>query len=90
MTIADRLRYDVGRTRRSRTVLRRQEPAMTLTEFKEKLNEYATNNISALMGAIQITTNERSDLMLMYRQLAPADRPAAEKLLKAKGIDLTE
>jgi hypothetical protein len=63
---------------------------MTLNEFKEKLNEYATNNISALMGAIQITSNERADLMLMYQQLAPADRPAAEKLLKAKGIDVTK
>jgi hypothetical protein len=40
------------------------------------------------MGAIQITSNERADLMLMYQQLAPADRPAAEKLLKAKGIDV--
>ncbi len=34
---------------------------MTLKEFKEKLDEYATNNISALMGAIQITSNERAD-----------------------------
>lgn len=63
---------------------------MTLKEFKEKLNEYATNNITALMGAIQITSNERADLRLMYEQLAPADRPAAEKLLKAKGVDLDE
>jgi hypothetical protein len=63
---------------------------MTLSEFKEKLNEYATNNISALMGAIQITSNERADLLLMLKQLAQADRPAAEKLLKAKGVDITE
>jgi|GEM_PF-2178906 len=62
---------------------------MTLKEFEEKLDEYATNNISALMGAIQITSNERADLMLMYRQLTAADRPAAEKLLKAKGLDVT-
>ncbi len=63
---------------------------MTLKEFKEKLDEYATNNVSALMGAIQITSNERDDLRQMYRQLAAADRPAAEKLLKAKGVDVTE
>ncbi len=63
---------------------------MTLRKFKKKLDEYATNNISALMGAIQITQNERTDLMLMYRQLAAADRPAAEKLLKAKGVDVSE
>jgi len=63
---------------------------MTLKEFKEKLNEYATNNITALMGAIQITSNERADLRLMYEQLAPADQSAAEKLLKAKGVDLNE
>lgn len=63
---------------------------MTLKMFKKKLDEYATNNISALMGAIQITQNERADLMLMYKQLAPADRPKAEKMLKAKGVDVTE
>lgn len=65
-------------------------PGMTLRKFKKKLDEYATNNITALMGQIQITQNERSDLMLMYRQLAPADRPAAEKLLKEKGVDVSE
>ena len=59
---------------------------MTLKEFEEKLDEYASNNISALMGAIQITQNERDDLVLMYKQLAAADRPAAAKLLKAKGV----
>jgi len=42
------------------------------------------------MGAIQITQNERADLMLMYKQLAPEDRPKAEKMLKAKGVDVTE
>lgn len=63
---------------------------MTLKELKEKLDEYATNNISALMGAIQITSNEQADLIRMYRQLAAADRPAAEKLLKAKGVDVSE
>ncbi len=63
---------------------------MTLRKFKKKLDEYATNNISALMGAIQITSNERGDLMLMYQRLAAADRPAAEKLLKAKGVDVSE
>jgi len=63
---------------------------MTLKMFKKKLDEYATNNITALMGAIQITQNERADLMLMYRQLAPADRPKAEKMLKEKGVDVSE
>ena len=61
---------------------------MTLQEFKEKLEEYATNNITALMGEIQITQNERADLMEMYQQLPTADQPAAAKLLKAKGVDL--
>jgi hypothetical protein len=42
------------------------------------------------MGEVQITQNERSDLMLMYRQLPAADRPAAEKLLKEKGVDVSE
>jgi hypothetical protein len=67
-----------------------QETTMDLAEFKEKLDEYATNNISALMGAIQITQNERDDLMLMYRQLSAEDKRAAAKMLKAKGVDVTE
>ncbi len=62
---------------------------MTLKEFKEKLDEYATNNVTALMGAIQITQNEKDDIMLMYQRLAATDRPAADKLLKAKGLDVT-
>jgi hypothetical protein len=61
---------------------------VTLNEFKEKLEEYASNNISALMGKIQITQNERSELMLMYKQLAPTDRPAAAKLLQDKGVSV--
>ncbi len=63
---------------------------MTLKEFKEKLDEYATNTVTALMGEIQITQNERTDLMRMYQELAAADRPAAVKLLKAKGVDVSE
>ncbi len=63
---------------------------MTLKEFKEKLDEYATNNITALMGEIQITQNERRDLLLMYQELAPKDQPAADQLLKAKGVDITK
>jgi hypothetical protein len=62
---------------------------MTLKEFKEKLEEYSTNNITALMGEIQITQNERDDLMMMYRQLPSSDQAAAAKLLKAKGVDIS-
>jgi len=67
-----------------------QETTMKLAEFKEKLEEYATNNITALMGAIQITQNERDDLMRMYQQLPAEDRPAAAKMLKAKGVDINQ
>ena len=63
---------------------------MKLAEFKEKLEEYATNNITALMGAIQITQNEWDDLMRMYRQLSAEDQPAAAKMLKAKGVDINQ
>jgi len=59
---------------------------VTLRKFKQKLEEYATNNVSALMGAIQITQNERAGLMLMYNQLDPKDKPKAAKLLEAKGV----
>ena len=59
---------------------------VTLRKFKQKLEEYATNNVSALMGAIQITQNERADLMLMYNQLDPKDKPKAAQLLQEKGV----
>jgi hypothetical protein len=60
--------------------------AVTLKKFKQKLNEYASNNITALMGTIQITQNERSDLMMLYNQLDPKDRLKAAKMLEEKGI----
>jgi hypothetical protein len=61
---------------------------MTLKDFKEKLEEYEKNNVSALGGAIQITQNEREDLLLVYQKLAKGDQPEAAKLLKSRGIDV--
>lgn len=60
---------------------------MTLGEFKEKLEEYATNNISAFLGKVQITEMEKTDLLQMYGQLSAPDQQEATKLLKGKGVD---
>jgi len=59
---------------------------VTLRKFKQKLEEYASNNVTALMGEIQITQNERADLILMYNQLDPKDKPKAAKLLQERGV----
>lgn len=61
---------------------------MTLTEFKQKLDEYATNEVSAFMGKMQITQWERDDLLGLLGTLVPADQAEAKKLLKAKGLDV--
>ena len=59
-----------------------------LQEFLAKVDEYATNNITALMGTIQVTSNERDDLKLMLGKLEQADQAKAREALKLKQIDL--
>lgn len=61
---------------------------MTLDEFKKKLQEYATNEVSAFMGKVQITQWERDDLVGMLAKLSPGDQAEAKKLLKAKGVEV--
>ncbi len=61
---------------------------MNLDRFREKLNDYATNNITALLGQIQITANELDDLRLAFGELSPADQTAATALLREKKVDL--
>ncbi len=61
---------------------------MTLKEFEARLEEYGTNNISAFMGTLQITSTERDDLKLRFKQLSPPDQLEAARILKAKGIDI--
>jgi len=60
---------------------------MTLDQFKAKLNELATNNISALEGQIQLTANEVSDLRLVWLQLDNPARVAALELVKKYSVD---
>lgn len=60
-----------------------------LAAFLLKLEEYATNNISALGGAMQFTHNEREDLKTYFAKLASADRAAALEAAKARGLDTT-
>ena len=59
-----------------------------LQQFQAKVDEYATNNIKAMMGTIEITSNEKDDLKLLYGRLEQKDQPAALEFLKAKKVDL--
>ncbi len=63
---------------------------MTLKEFEAQLQEYATNNISAFDGTVQITSVERDDLKLKFKQLSAPDQLEATRVLKVKGVDITK
>jgi hypothetical protein len=58
--------------------------------FSSKLTEYLTNNVTALMGTIQLTSNERDELMQMFSQLSAEDKKQAEALMKTKGLDASQ
>lgn len=61
---------------------------MTLQEFKDQVDEYINNNITAMVGTIKVTQNERDDLKRMYGTLSGADKPKAAEYLKSKGVDI--
>ncbi len=63
--------------------------AMTLFDFEAKLKEFASNNITALEGNIQLTSNERAELQLMFKDLDAGDREKAASMLKQHGIDVS-
>lgn len=64
-------------------------PQMTPFEtFKAQLDEFATNNVTAMEGFIQVTFAERENLKLMWEKLTPADRTPALKLAQDRGIDI--
>lgn len=58
-----------------------------LNAFLAKLAEYGSNNIQALEGRIQFTSNEREDLKLMFSKVDANDREKALEAAKAKGLD---
>jgi len=60
---------------------------MTLDEFAKKLQDFATNNISAMEGHIQLTANEVSELRLEWLKLSPADRAPALELVNKYKVD---
>ncbi|MFZ5444560.1 MAG: hypothetical protein ACOZQL_31495 [Myxococcota bacterium] len=60
---------------------------VALYDFLWRLEEYATNNISALGGKIQFTHNEREDLKTWFVKLAAGDRPVALEAAKQRGLD---
>jgi hypothetical protein len=59
---------------------------MTLDEFKKKVDDFLTNKVSAMLGKIQLTSNERADLKLDFDRLDHRERQAADAYLKSKGI----
>lgn len=61
---------------------------MTLDEFKTKAEQYLTNNVTALLGQIQLTSNERAELKLDLAKLDAAAKQAAQAWLKSKSIEL--
>lgn len=56
--------------------------------FKAQLEEFATNNVTALEGHIQVTFAERENLKLMWAKLEKAEQPKAKELAKARGVDV--
>jgi hypothetical protein len=60
---------------------------MNIDQFKAKLSELATNNISAMEGHIQLTANEVSDLRLLWLQLDGTARTEALELVKKYSVD---
>jgi AAA15 family ATPase/GTPase len=60
---------------------------MSLKHFLDQLEEFATNNISALMGTIQVTTHERETLKEIFLKLSKDEQVAARDALRAKGVD---
>lgn len=62
---------------------------VALYDFLWRLEEYATNNVSALGGAIQFTHNEREDLKTWFVKLTGADKAKALEAAKSRGLDTT-
>jgi hypothetical protein len=59
---------------------------MTLDEFKKKANEFLSNDVTAMLGEIKLTSNEREELKLDLAKLSAADQAAATEWLKTKGV----
>ncbi|MBK7861333.1 MAG: hypothetical protein IPJ65_22515 [Archangiaceae bacterium] len=59
---------------------------MTLDEFKKKVDDYLTNNVTAMLGNIKLTSNERADLKVDLATLDAPSQQAATAYLKSKGI----
>ena len=58
--------------------------------FKATLQEFATNNVTAMEGFIQVTFAEAENLKLMWATLEGADKVQAKELAKGRGIDVSK
>lgn len=61
--------------------------ASLLQQFLDTLEEYATNEVSALDGQMQLTTNELADLRRLFHRLDDGDRPQAAGAALRRGVD---
>ncbi len=58
--------------------------------FKATLEEFATNNVTALEGEIQVTFAERENLKLMWAKLDGDQKTQAKALAQARGVDVSK
>ena len=57
--------------------------------FKAQLQDFATNNVTALEGKIQITLAEAETLRGIWEQLPGDQQAAAKQVAKDRGIDVS-
>jgi hypothetical protein len=73
----------------SSALIFRHGKGMSLQNFLSQLETFATNNITALMGTIQVTSHERETLKALYVALSKEDQAVAKQALKDKGVDVS-
>lgn len=67
------------------------EARMTPFEtFKATLAEFATNNVTAMEGFIQVTFAEAENLKLLWAKLDGDQKAQAKQLAKDRGIDVSK
>ena len=59
-----------------------------LEEFVAKVEEYTNNSVTAFIGEVQVTSNEREDLKQMFAGLEKADQVKAIAFLEGKKVTI--
>jgi hypothetical protein len=58
--------------------------------FQTMLQEFATNNVTAMEGFIQVTFAEAENLKLLWATLDGTEKAKAKELAKARGVDVSK